>query len=98
MTPPTAAAGRLYRGALESRLLARGVAGAVGADVGVADLLAARASAPDFLSQLLRGPPSQGCALFGLNVSLADAAVAPKSRARYYPGNKDADEVVAASF
>jgi transposase len=25
-------------------------------------------SAVDFLSQFLRGPPSQGCAIFGLNV------------------------------
>src|SRR5262249_40591437 len=33
-------------------------------------------SALDFLSQLLRGPPSQDCALSGLTASLADEAVA----------------------
>jgi hypothetical protein len=32
-------------------------------------------SALDFLSQLLRGPPSQSCALLGLNVQPADATV-----------------------
>ena len=39
-------------------------------------------SALDFLSQLLRGPPMEDCALFGLNVWPADAAVALKSRDR----------------
>jgi transposase len=39
-------------------------------------------SALDFLSQLLRGPPSQDCAIAGLNAWPADAAVALPSRAR----------------
>jgi transposase len=39
-------------------------------------------SALDFLSQFLRGTPSQGCAVSGLNVWPADAAVALKSRDR----------------
>jgi transposase len=34
----------------------------------------------DFLSQLLRGPPSQGCAISSLDIWAADAAVAVKSR------------------
>jgi hypothetical protein len=36
----------------------------------------------DFLSQLLRGPPSQGCAISALNVWPADAAAALKPRDR----------------
>jgi transposase len=39
-------------------------------------------SAPDLLSQLLRGPPMQDCTVSGLNVWPADAAVALKSRDR----------------
>ncbi len=39
-------------------------------------------SAVDFLSQLLRGPPSEVCTNSGLNVWPADAAVALKSLAR----------------
>ena len=39
-------------------------------------------SAVDFLSQLLRGPPSHGCATPGLDLCPADAAAALKSRNR----------------
>src|SRR4051794_13435236 len=44
--------------------------------VGMADPLAARAFGRGFLSQLLRGPPSQGGATPGLGVCPDDAAVA----------------------
>jgi len=39
-------------------------------------------SATNFLSQLLRGPPSQGRATRGIHVRQADAAVALESRNR----------------
>jgi len=49
-------------------------------------------SALDFLCQLLRGLPSQDCAISGLNVNVwpADAAVALKSRDRQrcWPGRR----------
>jgi transposase len=42
-------------------------------------------SALDFLSQLLRGPPSQDCPISGRNAWPADAEVALKSRERQRP-------------
>jgi transposase len=41
-------------------------------------------SAVDFLSQLLRGPPSQDRAISGLDARPSDGAVAPKSRGRQH--------------